>query len=70
MRPDGSYLYSWMFEKRGMMDYWYDPKTRTQHWESELTALAVPNRPKKLHRFIIGKKATAGASSRSRAKSA
>lgn len=58
MRPDSSYIYSWMFEKRGIMDYWYDPKTRTQHWESELTALAVPNRPKKLHRFLIGKKVT------------
>lgn len=58
MRPDSSYIYSWMFEKRGIMDYWYDPKTRTQHWESELTALAVPNRPKKLHRVLIGKKVT------------
>lgn len=56
MRPDTSYMYSWMFDKRGIMDYWYDPKTKTQHWESELTALAVPNRPKKLHRFVIGKK--------------
>ncbi len=57
MRPDSSYLYSWMFEKRGIMDYWYDPKTKTQHWESELTVLAVPNRPKKLHRIVIGKAA-------------
>lgn len=55
MRPDSSYLYSWMFEKRGIMDYYYDPKTKTQHWESELTVLAVPNRPKKLHRIVIGK---------------
>lgn len=72
MRPDSSYLYSWMFDKRGIMDYWYDPKTKTQHWESELTALAVPNRPKKLHRFIIGKKETAAStmSTRARAKSA
>lgn len=63
MRPDSSYMYSWMFDKRGIMDYWYDPKTKTQHWESELTALAVPNRPKKLHRIVIGKStAAAGAS--------
>ena len=63
MRPDSSYMYSWMFDKRGIMDYWYDPKTKTQHWESELTALAVPNRPKKLHRIVIGKStAVAGAS--------
>lgn len=59
MRPDSSYMYSWMFERRGIMDYWYDPRTKTQHWESELTALAVPNRPKKLHRIVIGKVAPA-----------
>lgn len=58
VRPDASYLYSWMFDKRGVMDYWYDPKTKTQHWESELTVLAVPNRPKKLHRFILGARTT------------
>ena len=60
MRPDSSYLYSWMFDKRGIMDYWYDPRTKTQHWESELTVLAVPNRPKKLHRIVIGKSTAAG----------
>lgn len=59
MRPDSSYLYSWMFDKRGIMDYWYDPRTKTQHWESELTVLAVPNRPKKLHRIVIGKSTAA-----------
>lgn len=59
MRPDKSYIYSWMFDKRGIMDYWYDPRTKTQHWESELTALAVPNRPKKLYRILIGKTAAA-----------
>lgn len=70
MRPDSSYVYSWMFEKRGIMDYWFDPRTKTQHWESELTALAVPNRPKKLHRIIIGKTeaGSTGASLRSAAR--
>lgn len=55
IRPDSSYIYSKMFDGRGIMDYYYDPRTKTQHWESELTVLAVPNRPKKLHRFVIGK---------------
>lgn len=59
IRPDSSYIYARMFDGRGIMDYYYDPKTKTQHWESELTVLAVPNRPKKLHRFIMGKTATA-----------
>lgn len=58
IRPDSSYIYSKMFDGRGLMDYWYDPKTKTQHWESELTILAVPNRPKKLHRFVMGKTET------------
>lgn len=55
IRPDSSYIYAKMFEGRGIMDYYYDPKTKIQHWESELTVLAVPNRPKKLHRFVMGK---------------
>lgn len=58
IRPDASYIYSKMFDGRGIMDYYYDPKTKTQHWESELTVLAVPNRPKKLHRFVMGKMVT------------
>ncbi len=55
IRPDASYIYAKMFGGRGIMDYYYDPRTKTQHWESELTVLAVPNRPKKLHRFVMGK---------------
>lgn len=59
IRPDASYIYAKMFDGRGIMDYYYDPRTKTQHWESELTVLAVPNRPKKLHRFVMGKSVTA-----------
>lgn len=70
MRGNNTAFYSRMFEGRGLIETWYNPETKTEYWESELTVLAVPNRPKKLHRFILGKKATAGASSRSRAKSA
>lgn len=58
IRPDASYIYAKMFGGRGIMDYYYDPRTKTQHWESELTVLAVPNRPKKLHRFVMGKTVT------------
>lgn len=55
IRSDSSAVYAKMFGGRGLMEYWYDPRTKTQYWESELTALAVPNRPKKLYRRIIGK---------------
>lgn len=58
IRPDSSYVYAKMFGGRGIMDYYYDPRTKTQHWESELTVLAVPNRPKKLHRYVVGKSVT------------
>lgn len=66
MRGNNSAFYSRMFEGRGLIETWYNPETKTEYWESELTVLAVPNRPKKLHRFIMGKKATAGASTRTR----
>ena len=49
IRPDASHLHSKMFDGRGIMDYYYEARTKTQHWESELTVLTVPNRPKKLH---------------------
>lgn len=61
MRGNNSAFYARMFEGRGLIETWYNPETKTEYWESELTVLAVPNRPKKLHRFILGKSA-AGAS--------
>lgn len=70
IRSDASAVYQRMFGGRGLIEYYYDPRTKTQTWESELTALAVPNRPKKLHRFIIGKTeaGSTGASLRSAAR--
>lgn len=59
MRGNNSAFYSRMFEGRGLIETWYNPETKTEYWESELTVLAVPNRPKKLHRFIMGKTVTA-----------
>ena len=58
MRVNTSAFYARMFEGRGLIETWYNPETKTEYWDSELTVLAVPNRPKKLHRFILGKKAT------------
>lgn len=63
MRGNNSAFYARMFEGRGLIETWYNPETKTEYWESELTVLAVPNRPKKLHRFILGKKDEAGTAS-------
>lgn len=60
VRPDGSAISARMFGGRGIIEYRYNPETRTQYWESELTVLAVPNRPSKMFRFNLGKKATTG----------
>ena len=57
VRPDGSAISARMFGGRGIIEYRYNPETRTQYWESELTVLAVPNRPSKMYRFNLGKKA-------------
>lgn len=59
LRPDGSAISGRIFGGRGLIEYFYDPKTRVQTWQSELTALLVPNRPKKIHRFNLVGKASA-----------
>lgn len=49
LRPDGQAIVAGIFGGRGIIEYRYNRETRTQTWVSELTALAVPNAPKKLH---------------------
>jgi hypothetical protein len=51
LRPDGSAIAAGIFGNRGMLEYIYNPQTRTQDWQSELTILAVPNRPKDMYYF-------------------
>ena len=46
LRPDGSAISALMFNNRGIIEYRYDAKHKVQDWCSELTALAVPTRPK------------------------
>ncbi len=48
VRPDGSAISANIFGGRGIIEYRYNPETRTQTWVSELTVLAVPSRPKKM----------------------
>ena len=46
LRPDSSAISSLIFGGRGIIEYRYDSKHKTQDWGSELTVLAVPSRPK------------------------
>lgn len=51
LRPDGSAITAGIFGGRGIVEYIYNPQTRTQDWQSELTILAVPTRPKDMYYF-------------------
>lgn len=53
LRPDGQAIVAGIFGNRGIIEYRYNRETRTQTWVSELTCLAVPNAPKKLHYFEV-----------------
>jgi hypothetical protein len=46
LRPDSSAISALIFDKHGIIEYRYDAKHKVQDWVSELTALAVPTRPK------------------------
>lgn len=60
LRPDGSAITAGIFGGRGIVEYIYNPQTRTQDWQSELTILAVPNRPKDMYYFKGVAEAVAG----------
>lgn len=46
LRPDSSAISAMIFGSKGIIEYRYDAKHKVQDWCSELTALAVPTRPK------------------------
>lgn len=62
LRPDGSAISAFMYGGRGLIEYLYNADTRTQEWRSELTALAVPTRPRDLYYFknLTQEKAASG----------
>jgi hypothetical protein len=60
LRPDGSAIVAGIFGNRGILEYIYNAQTRTQDWQSELTILAVPNRPKDMFYFKGVEVTTAG----------
>ena len=51
LRPDSSAISALIFGNRGIIEYRYDAKHKVQDWASELTALAVPSRPKDMFRL-------------------
>lgn len=60
MRPDGSAVSATIYGGRGLIEYLYNADTRTQTWRSELTALAVPTRPKDMYYFKLENKVISG----------
>lgn len=47
--PDGEALYGTVLSGKGIIQYEYDAKAKTQDWWSELTCLCVPNRPQEMY---------------------
>lgn len=54
LRPDSSAISATIFGGRGIIEYFYDPRHRTQTWISELTVLPVPTRPKDMYYYDCG----------------
>lgn len=50
--PDSKAMYATFFGGKGLIQYEYDAKSKTQDWWSELTALCVPNRPQEMYYLI------------------
>lgn len=50
--PDSSAMHATFFGGKGLIQYEYDAKSKTQDWWSELTALCVPNRPQEMFYLI------------------
>ena len=52
LTPDAKAMYATFFGGKGLIQYEYDAKAKTQDWWSELTALCVPNRPQEMYYLI------------------
>lgn len=59
LRPDSQAIVGSIYDGRGIIEYMYNRDTREQRWMGELTALAVPVRPKDMYYFhAYGSKAS------------
>lgn len=52
-RPDAQAIYSYIFENRGLIEYFYNARQREQTWISEFTALPVLTRPKDMYYYNV-----------------
>lgn len=52
LRPDGQAIVGGIYGGRGIIEYVYNRDTREQRWQGELTALAVPTRPRDMYYFL------------------
>lgn len=50
--PDGDAIYATFFDGRGIIQYEYDVKAKTQDWWSEFYGLCVPTRPQEMYYVI------------------
>lgn len=50
--PDNGAMYGQILGGKGIIQYEYDAKTKTQDWWSELTALCVPNRSEEMFYLV------------------
>lgn len=60
LRPDGQAISASLYGGRGLIEYMYNRDTREQRWQGELTALAVPTRPRDMYYFKGVKAVEAG----------
>ena len=49
LRPDGQAIVGSVYGGKGIIEYMYNRDTREQRWNGELTALAVPTRPRDMY---------------------
>lgn len=62
VRPDKQAVYANILDGWGIIEYFYNPRTRTQEWISEVSYLAMLNRPRDMYYYNIQGEATTGAS--------
>lgn len=53
VRPDRQAVYADIFNGWGIVEYFYNPKTRTQEWISEVSFLAVPTQPGNMYYYTV-----------------
>lgn len=53
VRPDKSAVYADIMNGWGVLEYFYNPQTRTQEWISEVSFLAMPTQPRNMYYFEV-----------------